>query len=80
MWANVVINEATSGADLIVPRQGAGVGQSARAWRARRRGILSFDDSGVEGGGGGIWLWCCDDLLEGGKKWKGLPEGWRSIL
>lgn len=30
LWANVVINEATSGADLIVPRQGAGVGQSAR--------------------------------------------------
>ena len=27
---NVIISEATSGADLIVPRQGAGVGQSAR--------------------------------------------------
>ena len=42
-WAKVVTNEATSGADLIVPGERAGVGQSARA-----RAWILFDDFGVE--------------------------------
>ena len=34
LWANVVTNEATSGADLIVPPGGeSGAGQSAKAWK-----------------------------------------------
>lgn len=53
MWANVVINEARSGADVIIARQGAGVVQSAGGW-------IFFDDFEVErrrrGGGwyGGV--------------------------
>lgn len=41
MRANVVMNKARSGADLFVPRQGAGVVQSARPW-------IIFDDFDVE--------------------------------
>ena len=42
--------------------EGAGVGQSARAWK------LS-EDFGVEGGGRrGEWLWCWENL-EGGMIW-----------
>ena len=50
LWANVVISEARSGADLIIPRQGAGVVQSARGW-------IFFDDFDVERRRrGGVWL------------------------
>ena len=74
------MSEARSGADLILARErvveGAGVGQSARAWKL-------FDDFGVEGRGRGrrgVWLWCWENL-EGGTVWERLlPEGWVSIL
>lgn len=52
LWVNVVINEATSGADLIVPRQGASVGQSARAAWGEYLMILVWNDDGEVFGGG----------------------------
>lgn len=50
LWVNVVINEATSGADLIVPRQGASVGQSARAWGENLMTLVCNDDEEEEFG------------------------------